>query len=117
VERQGVPVRTACKAVNVSPSTYYRLKKIRDEKGVKALRAPSVRKDEQLQQVPLEEQKKILHIVVHHPDYGVTRIVDEIRQDNSQSEVNEKMVYHELKRLRLTTREAREAYAAKKNVD
>ncbi len=117
VERQGVPVRTACKAMNVSPSTYYRLKRIKDEKGVKALRAPSVRKDEQLQQIPLEEQKKLLHIVVHYPDYGVTRIMEELKQDNPRSEINEKMVYHELKRLRLTTREAREVFAAKKKVD
>lgn len=118
VEKQGVPVRTACKAMNVSPSTFYRLKKIRDQHGVKALKSTIMRKDDQIQQVSLAEQRLINEVVIKHPEYGVTRIVQQLGEmEGAGTTINEKMVYHELKRLRLTTKEARELYAAKKKVD
>jgi serine phosphatase RsbU (regulator of sigma subunit)/anti-sigma regulatory factor (Ser/Thr protein kinase)/transposase len=115
VERQGVPVREACRHLNVSPTTYYRLKQLRDKFGLKGLKETVMRKDAQMQQLSLEARKQILDVIVANPDFGPTRLLQAISEAGFDVEqLNEKMVYEELKRLRLATREERMAYSEKK---
>jgi serine phosphatase RsbU (regulator of sigma subunit)/anti-sigma regulatory factor (Ser/Thr protein kinase)/transposase len=118
VEEQGIAVKEACQHLNVSPSSYYRLKRLRDKYGIQGLRDTVLRKDVQIQQLSLEERAEILKIVAEHPEFGARRIIRYLR--NSQGEYSgfsERMIYQELKRLRLTKRLEREAFAAKKKVD
>lgn len=115
VERQGVPVREACRHLNVSPTTYYRLKQLREKYGLKGLKETVQRKDAQMQQLSLEERKQILELIVANPDFGPTRLLQAMAEAGSEvDQLSEKMVYEELKRLRLATREERLAYAEKK---
>lgn len=115
VERQGVPVREACRHLNVSPTTYYRLKQLRDKFGLKGLKETVQRKDAQMQQLSLAERQQILDLIVANPDFGPTRLLQAMAEAGFEVEqLNEKMVYEELKRLRLATREERVAYAEKK---
>jgi len=118
IEKKGISVREACRYLKVSPTTYYRLKQLRDQYGIKALRSTSSRKDVQMQQLSLTERQKILKIVLTHPEYGAKRISEILASSmGGKVKLSTKLVYEELKRLRLSTRQEREEYVAKKKVD
>lgn len=115
VEKQGVSVREACRHLNVSTTTYYRLKQLRDKHGIRGLRETTQRKDAQMTQLSLEERAKIIEIIMQSPEHGPKRILVDLEALGQDVEnINEKMIYEELKRLRMTTREEREAYVEKK---
>ncbi|MCK5243378.1 SpoIIE family protein phosphatase [bacterium] len=118
VEERGVSVREACRYLNVSTTTYYRLKQIRDTKGVAALRTTTQRKDAQMQQLSLSERQKILQVIMEQPEYGAKRISEILAASaGGEMKIPPKLVYQELKRLRLSTKEERYEYVAKKKVD
>ncbi|MBN1596235.1 SpoIIE family protein phosphatase, partial [candidate division FCPU426 bacterium] len=118
VEEQGVSVREACRHLNLSTTTYYRLKQIRDTHGIRALRTSAQRKDAQMQQLSMAERQKILDLVIQHPELGTRRIAEILATPaGGRLHLSAKLVYQELKRLRLSTREEREEYARKKKVD
>jgi serine phosphatase RsbU (regulator of sigma subunit)/transposase len=118
VEEKGIAVKEACRYLNLSPSSYYRLKRLRDKYGVQGLRDTVLRKDVQIQQLSLEEREKILEVVAAHPEFGARRIVQYLRDSQEEdTRFTERMIYQELKRLRLTKRPEREVFAAKKKVD
>lgn len=115
VEKQGVSVREACRYLNLSTTTYYRLKQLRDKHGIRGLRETIHRKDAQMQQLSLAERQKIIAIIMQNPEHGPKRILADLEDSGDDVEnINEKMIYEELKRLRMTTREEREAYVEKK---
>ncbi|MCD4813584.1 SpoIIE family protein phosphatase [bacterium] len=118
VEEKGVSVREACRHLNVSTTTYYRLKQLRDKHGIKALRSNIARKDVQMQQLSLAERQQIVDAVMRNPLFGSKRISEDLaKMKRGKVKLSPKMVYQELKRLRLSTREEREEYVAKKKVD
>ncbi len=118
IEEQGIAVKEACQHLSISTSSYYRLKRLRDKYGIQGLRDTMLRKDVQIQQLSLEERTRILEVVADHPEFGARRITQYLRDSQEEySRFSERMIYQELKRLRLTKRPEREAFAAKKKVD
>jgi serine phosphatase RsbU (regulator of sigma subunit)/transposase len=118
VEEQGVSVREACRHLSVSTTTYYRLKQVRDKQGIKALRATTHRKDAQMQQLSLAERQKIIDVIMENSEYGAKRISEILASpQGGKIKIPPKLVYQELKRLRLSTKEERDEYVAKKKVD
>ncbi len=118
IEHEGFSVAEACRQLNVSTSTYYRLKRLRDKFGAKGLFQVAARSEVQIQQLSVEERRKLLDLILAHPEWGAKRLSQALSsQMESGTEVKERMIYQELKRLKLTTRAAREEFAAKKKVD
>lgn len=117
IEGQGVPVAEACRQLNVSTSTFYRLKRLRDKYGTRGLLTVAARSQSQIQQLPQEDHKRLLELITLQPELGAKRLAQALSPDGSGGlAISEKVVYAELKRLRLTQRAAREAYAAKKRL-
>lgn len=111
VDVEGMSVREACRKMKVSPATYYRYKKRHELMGERGLKDKVLRQDMSLKRVSLESRKKILEIIREHPEYGAKRLADELnnRVDNSRK-LSANMVYEELKRLNLNTKELRIEY-------
>ncbi|MEE9268857.1 MAG: SpoIIE family protein phosphatase [Candidatus Krumholzibacteria bacterium] len=111
VEVGGMSVRAACKKMNVSPTTYYRYKKRVALLGERGLKNKILREDTDLKMMTVEERKAILKIIVAHPDFGAKRISEAYhRRTNGGRQLTERMVYDELKRLDLNTKERRHDY-------
>jgi transposase len=111
VDVQGMSVKEACLQMRVSPATYYRYKRRLEEMGERGLQNDVLRKDVSINRVSLEARKEILHTMTEHPEYGAKRLADEYNEGRSEAaRVSERMVYEELKRLNLNTRELRMEY-------
>jgi serine phosphatase RsbU (regulator of sigma subunit)/transposase len=117
VENQGVSVKDACKRLNVSPYTYYRFKRLRASQGEAGLEL-AANKQENMQHVSLDDMVRIKEIVRLYPDLGATRLVQMLAApENGGVVLPERLVYQTLKRLGLSTREQRLAFAARKKPD
>jgi anti-anti-sigma factor len=111
VDVQGMSVKDACQQMRVSPATYYRYKRRLDLMGERGLRNDQLRDDMSLKRVSLEARKQIIRIIVEHPEYGAKRITEEYNQERDENQrITERMVYEELKRLSLNTRDLRLDY-------
>jgi anti-anti-sigma factor len=111
VDIDGMSVKEACSKMKVSPATYYRYKKRLELLGERGLKNKVLREDLELKRVSLEARKKILEIVKEHPEYGAKRIMTLLNEDgHAGRKLTEKMVYDELKRLNLNTKELRIEY-------
>jgi serine phosphatase RsbU (regulator of sigma subunit)/anti-sigma regulatory factor (Ser/Thr protein kinase)/transposase len=111
VEVEGMSVKAACKKMSVSPTTYYRYKKRVALLGERGLRNKFLREDADLKMMTVEERKAILKIIVAHPDFGARRISKAYnRRANEGRQLTARMVYDELKRLDLNTKERRHDY-------
>ncbi len=111
VDVQGMSVKEACQQMRVSPATYYRYKRRLELMGERGLRNDQLRDDMSLKRVSLEARKEILRIIRSSPGLGARRITEEYNKDRDESlQVTERMVYEELKRLNLNTRELRLDY-------
>ena len=111
VEVEGLSVREACTKMRVSPSTYYRYKKRLVELGERGLKNKILREDITLKRLSIEARKRIIEIIAEHPEYGARRLTEEFNADRDDPHrVTERMVYDELRRLNLNTRELRIDY-------
>jgi anti-anti-sigma factor len=111
VDVQGVSVKDACAQMRVSPATYYRYKKRLETMGERGLRNDVLRDDVSLKRVSLEARKAIIRIIAGNPDFGAKRITEEYNQGRAPAlHITERMVYDELKRLNMNTRELRIDY-------
>ncbi|HXS09938.1 MAG TPA: anti-sigma factor antagonist [Candidatus Krumholzibacteria bacterium] len=111
VDGQGLSVKDACQQMRVSPATYYRYKKRLETMGERGLRNDVLRDDVSLKRVSLEARKAIIHIIAANPDLGAKRITEEYNKDRDAAhQISERMVYDELKRLNMNTRELRIDY-------
>jgi anti-anti-sigma factor len=111
VDEDGLSVKAACEKMKVSPATYYRYKKRLELLGERGLMNKVLREDLELKRVSLEARKKILEIVREHPEYGAKRIMNMINESVTEGrKLTERMVYDELKRLNLNTKELRLEY-------
>ena len=111
VDLQGMGVKEACAKMKVSPATYYRYKKRVELMGERGLKNKVLREEVELKRVSVEERKKLIEIIKGNPEYGAKRITEEFNAGKDPSNhLTERMVYDELKRLGLNTREMRIDY-------
>jgi len=111
VDVQGMSVKDACREMRVSPATYYRYKKRLEVMGERGLRNDVLRDDVSLKRVSLEARKAIIRIIADQPDLGAKRITEEYNRGREPAhQISERMVYDELKRLNLNTRDLRIDY-------
>ncbi|HET6350131.1 MAG TPA: SpoIIE family protein phosphatase, partial [Candidatus Krumholzibacteria bacterium] len=111
VDIQGMSVKDACREMRVSPATYYRYKKRLETMGERGLRNDVLRNDVSLKRVSLEARKAIIRIIADNPDLGAKRITEEYNRDREPAHhISERMVYEELKRLNMNTRDLRIDY-------
>ena len=106
VDAEGLSVAEACARVQVTTSTYYRLKKRLQAEGEGALlEAP---KRPRFARASLEEEAAILSQVRLDPLAGAKKIHDTLKAANAcRDELSERGIYDVLKRHGLNTREKR----------
>lgn len=111
VDIDGIAVKEACRQMRVSPGTYYRYKKRLETMGERGLRNDVLRDDVSLKRVSLEARKAMIRIIAANPDFGAKRITEEYNKDRETAlQITERMVYDELKRLNMNTRDLRIDY-------
>lgn len=111
VDMQGMSVKDACQQMKVSPATYYRYKKRLEVMGERGLRNDVLRDDVSLKRVSLEARKEIVRIIAGDPDLGAKRITEEYNKGREPAlHITERMVYEELKRLSMNTKDLRIDY-------
>jgi anti-anti-sigma factor len=117
VEVQGIPVAEACRMMKVSPSTYYRYKKRVVEMGDRGLQDKTLRQEDEIKRVSLEQRKGILEIIRKNPKYGAKKIADLFNEGKNEDEhLTQAIVYDELKRIRLNTYEMRLEYLRRNKI-
>jgi len=102
----------ACKEMDVSPSTYYKYKKIYEEGGYDYLREMlHGYTNVGLRHLSIEIKTKLYDIIREHPTYGPKRISDELLSEKyGYVEINPRVVYEELKRAKLNHKKQRERF-------
>lgn len=112
----GSTVKAACKQFGVSTSTYYKYKKLYKKEGKKGLKESVSRSDVEDKHISIEDKAKIFDIIKMNPDYGPKRISDELNTEKySFTKLDEKIIYEELVRSRLNTKELRQAFIERGN--
>ncbi|MBN2417578.1 SpoIIE family protein phosphatase [bacterium] len=107
----GSTVKAACKHFGVSTSTYYKYKKLYKKEGKKGIKESVSRSDVEEKHVSIEDKAKIFDIIRNNPDFGPKRISDELNTETYEFTVlDEKVIYEELVRSRLNTKELRQAF-------
>ncbi|MGD1049284.1 MAG: anti-sigma factor antagonist, partial [Candidatus Krumholzibacteriaceae bacterium] len=111
VEIQGVSVAEACRTMKVSPSTYYRYKKRLVELGDRGLQDKTLRQEQDIRRVSLEQRKEILEIIKTNPKFGAKKIAAVFNGSKEEKDrLSTAILYDELKRIRLNTYEMRLEY-------
>ncbi|HEY5132078.1 MAG TPA: anti-sigma factor antagonist [Candidatus Krumholzibacteriaceae bacterium] len=111
VEIQGVSVAEACRMMKVSPSTYYRYKKRLVEMGARGLQDKTLRQEQDIRRVSLEQRKGILEIIKTSPKLGAKKIAALFNESKEEKDrLSPAILYDELKRIRLNTYEMRLEY-------
>jgi serine phosphatase RsbU (regulator of sigma subunit)/anti-sigma regulatory factor (Ser/Thr protein kinase)/transposase len=111
VEVEGLSIAEACRRMRVSPSTYYRYRRRLDLYGNRGLMNKMLRKDETLRRVSVEDRRLVLDLIRMDPSLGATRIAREInRTKPPESRLTPKLVYEELRRLKLNNESLRTEY-------
>ena len=111
VDVEGMSVKEACAKMKVSPSTYYRYKKRMATMGERGLRNKVLREDMALRRLSVEDRKTMLDIIREHPEHGAKRIAQLLNEGRPKDRrISEKMVYDELRRLNLNTKDLRIEY-------
>ena len=111
VEIQGVSVAEACRTMKVSPSTYYRYKKRLVEMGDRGLQDKTLRQEQDIRRVSLEQRKEILEIIKTNPKFGAKKIAALFNETKAEKDLlSPAILYDELKRIRLNTYEMRLEY-------
>jgi len=117
VEVQGVSVPEACRMMKVSPSTYYRYKKRLVELGERGLQDKTLRKESDIRRVSIEQRKEILEIIKKNPKFGAKKIAALFNEGKDEGDhLAAKIVYDELKRIRLNTYEMRLEYLRRNRI-
>ncbi len=99
----------ACRDLGISPSTYYRYKKIYEKGGYAYLREMlHGYTNIGLKHLSIEIKTKIYDIIRQHPEYGPKKISDMLNTEKyGYTKVPPKLIYEELKRAKLNTRQQR----------
>ncbi len=110
--KNGETIAEACKKVGISPSTYYRYKRIYEEGGYEHLREMLHGYTNVGQKhLSIEVKTKIYDIIREHPEYGPKKISDLLNTEKyGFTKVSPKLIYEELKRAKLNTKAQRLAF-------
>ncbi len=110
----GTSIRQACEKAGISTFVYYnKYKREFEEAGIDNFAIePSV--SVEAKHIAIEDKAKIFDIIKNHPEYGAKRISDELNTEKyGFTQISESKIYEELVRLRLNTRQLREAFVAR----
>ena len=110
----GMSVRHACESANLTTHVYYnKYKKVFEERGIDAFQIDQTISVE-AKHISIEEKTKLFNIIELHPEYGASRIREELNTEMyGFTHISESRIYEELVRNRLNTRPLREAYVGK----
>ncbi len=114
---EGVPLEEALEKTGISYEEYLELKEKREKYGDDGLKVATKSEEEEitLTHATDEQIKAIVKIVRKHPEYGVSRITKLLRtEEYGGHDIKESVVRRELIRMKLDTREKREAFAKRK---
>ncbi len=102
-------VAEACKEAGVSPTTYYRYRRIYNEGGYDLLREMlHGYTNLGLRHLSIEVKTKMYDIIREHPEFGPKKISDLLNTEKyGFTEVSPVLIYEELKRAKLNTKERR----------
>lgn len=105
----GQTVADACRAVGISSTTYYRYKKIYEQGGFQLLREMlHGYTNLGLRHMSIEEKTKMYDIIKENPEFGPKKISDILNTEKySFTKVSPTLIYEELKRAKLNTKELR----------
>jgi serine phosphatase RsbU (regulator of sigma subunit)/anti-sigma regulatory factor (Ser/Thr protein kinase)/transposase len=110
VEKKGLSVVEACRQMNTSSATYYRLKKMFVEKGKDGLKPIKNTKRGNIKELTFSEQQAVMAMVRKNPQYGPRLIVEAVEKSSDPPiKLNQKLVSEFLKRKGLSDVKAREA--------
>jgi len=108
VEVEGVAVAEACRQLRVSPSSYYRYRRLRRSAGREGLR--DRRKRVLPPRMSNEQEDVLIQLVREDPDRGARRLAEALALALKQ-EVHRGRVLESLRRRKLNSRLARRAFA------
>jgi serine phosphatase RsbU (regulator of sigma subunit)/anti-sigma regulatory factor (Ser/Thr protein kinase) len=115
VESGGLSVKEACEEMGVSTSTYYKYKKRFEMFGDEGLFNKHLRIDSSPRMLSYEERRLLLQAIQEHPEYGTARLKAELATEKYGSiDIDERILYDELVRLRLNTRKLRLEFVERK---
>jgi serine phosphatase RsbU (regulator of sigma subunit)/anti-sigma regulatory factor (Ser/Thr protein kinase) len=111
-EKSDMTISQACKEMDISPSTYYKYKKIYDDGGYDYLREMlHGYTNVGLRHLSVEIKTKLYDIIREHAEYGPKRISEELNTEKyGFLDVPERLIYEELKRAKLNHRVKRERF-------
>ena len=105
-------IKKACEVAGISQSTFYKYKKIYEEGGYELLREMlHGYTNLGLRHMSVELKTKMYDIIRRYPHYGPKKISDLLNtEEYGFVEVSPKLIYEELKRAKLNTRQRREMF-------
>jgi transposase len=111
-------VAEACRLMNLSASTYYRYKKRHELYGDEGLLNKTLRVDDSPAQLTYQQRNQLLETIKQSPEFGATRLRKELETLGHRGpELDDKIIYGELVRLRLNTRRQRYDYSLRAGGD
>ena len=112
VEKKGLSVGDACRQMNISPNTYYRFKKIFQEKGKAGLKSAPSKKRTDIRELSLPQKQAVMGVVKSNPEFGPQRICETLRKSsNPPMKLDPGIVSEYLKRKNLSRVQERKAFA------
>ncbi len=114
VNKEGMSIKDACRAVGVSTSTYYKYKKRFEKMGIEGLKEKVMRSEIEEKHISIEDKAKIYDIIKEHSEYGAKRISEELKTEKyGFTDIDERRIYDELVRSHLNTKDLRIAFVEK----
>ncbi|MDZ7724511.1 MAG: SpoIIE family protein phosphatase [candidate division KSB1 bacterium] len=112
---EGKNVKEACELAGLSSYAYYnKYKELFESEGVETFKVSSDAGSIELRHLSIEERTKIYDVIQRHPEYGAKRISEELNSERYHfTKLKESRIYDELVRMRLNTKELREAFVAR----
>jgi serine phosphatase RsbU (regulator of sigma subunit) len=112
---EGMTVKEASEQMRISPYHFYKFKSIVEEGGLEGLKEYLAGKDTvKKKHLSIETKTKMFDIIGNHPEYGAKSIANHLNTETYGFEkVDERLIYNELAKLRLTKREQRERWINK----
>jgi serine phosphatase RsbU (regulator of sigma subunit)/anti-sigma regulatory factor (Ser/Thr protein kinase)/tetratricopeptide (TPR) repeat protein len=110
--QKGVGIKEACKEVGISTYSYYQKYKDKfDAEGVENYIVETDLDQVEAKHLAIEEKSKIYDIIRRFPDFGAKRICEELNTEKYEfAQIPVSRIYEELVRLRLNTKQLREAF-------
>ncbi|MDD3642227.1 MAG: SpoIIE family protein phosphatase, partial [Candidatus Krumholzibacteria bacterium] len=106
VDVEGLTVAEACTRMKVSPSTYYRYRKRLTELGERGLKNKTLRTDQEIRRVSIEQRKELLQIIREDARLGAKRIASRFNEGRREEDMlTASLAYDEPKRIRPNTYE------------